>query len=1420
MLKRFIPFSFLMLFSLCLMAQRPIFIEVDRTITPDVSRVACDNKAGTSTQTLHPLAQSNDKRFLCYKDKLVIKHNKDQVLSSDPIASTPPGVAYLYLTCNPTKTGLTIQDIAADPCILKTPSGGTPPGFGFYVESGGNLKGDNEFENDGYWQNIYGSGKPFKLVFAPITFDAFDYTVSPPRPKYEGIPSGQCVNVNTTAAFDVIYLNEIKTTNRTQGDKQGSFKVIGGLSEYDNTTNYTVSISLKSNNAIKGTITSGAAKHDGTVAFTAPQNGTYIINIEDGKSCGTTFEMVLSSAIDVLITNDTICNTANATGRLLILPSGGTGSYTYTYQKTGGGTVSASVSLPSTGTTINDLAAGEYIITVTDGSGATVVKNGLIVQASQVLSVNISKTDPSCPEILNGNATANVVGGFPPYYYEWSNGEKGSNKQNITGIGVINGNVKYTVTVTDRFGCTNDASANLTINKMTITNVNSNDATCYGAKNGQINFDVTGGNAASGNYNFRWKSKDDPTFLLEYVAVGANFWAQNPGRYTVTITDDVGCSIVDTTLEIKATRRLVITKNISNAKCFNEANGAVAIQVTEQGPITTASVNFAWNPIPGTFPNTLPFSQTYSNVRAGKYFLSVTDAQSCIAIDSVAVAQPAAALNLSVKTQKSPTCIGKGTDGEIEITASGGTPSYSYVWARGGILLPNITNRITNQIAGKYAVTVSDANGCSQIQEVELVDPPGPTVSAIEIKNVNCSVDNNGSIKVTAQGANPADVLTYKWSNGASTNEIFNLTPGKYTVSISDSKGCLIIRDTVVKSPAPLTLVGQPAVTKPKCPATADGSIEIEIAGGTPEYTCSWESASINGSFKTPAKVIKIDNLPVGVYNITVTDQNNCPSLVIPLVNIAVPDILTLTKAVNKIISCANSKVADGEAIYTVIAGNSPSNQYFFSWAGEPNGISTSLNQPITIDKLSAGWNTITVSDGNCTQIDSIFIGTPPAVAYDSTTLQINPATCFGDANGSIVINGRGGEGPYRYSWVPTGLGSNPVVNNLPAGDYIAIITDSKNCEFRTTLTVPEPPAIVITLDTVNTDSIRCHGGNTGKITLNVTGGNDAIAGSPKYAFAWSPNVSNSNIALNLIARIYEVTVIDSKGCDAKISQALNQPQFPISFVIDTITPPLCNGYLTNISILSASGGNGSQLKNYRFSVDDGAPINADGGEIPVSAGKHTIRVFDPEGCPSTEQTVDISEPPAIRVYLGQDIELELGDSRELGAIIEPTGIPIVKYNWSWSPNATPLTFSDSCKNTCAQIIKPLVDGYYILQVESIDGCLGLDTINLTIDRNRNVFIPNVFSPNVDGTNDFFEIFADDQSVESILDFRVYDRWGTLVFQNPAPFKPSDSRVVGNRWNGYYKENPANLGVYVYLCQVKFVDGVEITFRGDVTLTR
>ena len=1410
MLKRFIPLPVFVLFFTALLAQRPMFIPVDMAVKAGGLRAACDNKAGTSNQNLSATAQSNDKKFLCFNDRLEITHNGDQVLISDPNKSTPAGVGYLFLSCAPTKSGISIQDIAADPCILKTPSGGTPLG-GFSITTGGNLKGDNEFQNDGWLQANYGSGNPVKLFFAPITFDKYDSNASPSA-GYEGTPAGACVNVNTAAAFDVVYLNQIKPSIVSQGNLSGIFKCTGGLPEYDaNLSSYTIDISLKSNNAIKGTINSGSAKHNANVLFTVPQEGLYTINVEDGKSCGATFEMVIASAVDVLVQNDTVCS--GASGKLTVVPSGGSGNYTFTWERNpqGSGTVSGPFPLPAAGTTINNLPVGSYSVTVQDvGSGtSSLARNGEIVTSNIILSVTLNNTNPSCSDSFDGKVSTTVRGGFPPYYFQWSNGESGSNKQMINNLGVVNGSTKYSVTVTDRFGCTTEALTNLTINQIIINNIVSTNASCKGAKDGVITFDVSGGTPLNGNYNFKWKIGSQPGDTLVYNAGGANLFQRDPGFYAVTITDSKGCRLVNNLLEIKENRKLTITKNVVNAKCFGVKDGLVSLQVTEsgQGAPSSAPLTFSWSPVPSSFQSGTNFTTSYGQVGVGKYLVTVSDNFKCVLVDSVVVNQPPTALNVVNTVKENPTCAGNSADGRIAIAASGGTPPYSYKWDKSVVQLPNLSNLY----ADTYTVTVTDANGCTASLSVVLDPPAGPQIASVQTTNVNCFSDSNGSVKVVATKANPTDVLTYKWSNGGSTtDEIKGLKPGKYSVTVTDQRGCAIKVDTAVSSPAPLELDGLPVVLKPSCPSSKDGGITITVKGGTAIYTYEWSSVITGtGSATSAATTFSISNLGVGRYNITVTDQNGCPKLFIPDVAINFPPVITINKQIINDVDCFDSGPCNGKATVIVTAGNSASGTYQFLWQSGSTG-SGALNTPVSADNLCRGWNQVTVTDGKCELVDSVFIGAPQKVGIDASTLQIKPVTCNGGKDGTITVDGKGGVPPYSYQW---GQGiTGPTASDLPAGSYQVTITDSKNCPFNTTLTVVEPPILLAQVDSTQTDSVTCARYSDGKITLKYSGGNPG-----GYAFAWSPNVSTGDVADKLPAGVYSVVVSDVKGCTVSVPPyIINEPD-SVSFTLDTIKSPLCFGYLTEVRIKNASGGNGSMLGNYTYSIDDGAAVNALSGILSTTAGTHNVKVFDPFGCYS-QQAINIVEPPRIRVYLGQDAEVELGDSYEINATIDALN-PIVKYLWSNSPNATPVTLTADCKDRCAQVIKPLIDGSYILQVEDTLGCMGADTINITIDRNRNVFLPNIFSPNVDGTNDFFEVFADPLSVEKINYLRVYDRWGNMVFDSPA-FSPVDSRSAGNRWNGYYQDKEANIGVYIYACEVKFIDGLVITFRGDVMLAR
>ncbi|MEO6040055.1 MAG: cohesin domain-containing protein [Saprospiraceae bacterium] len=260
----------------------------------DAPENACTNMAGTFVLGAAGVnTQSNDLTldtlFLCFGDSIFINHNPDAILTGDPDPSTTPGVGWAFYDCTPSVTGDNLQMVALDPCVLLSPTSGLP------VLAVGNPQGDVWFFNSGFLQTTYNSGQPVLLHFAPITIDSFGIP-----PTYEsaqvGAPPGPCVNVNTGVQFSVVYLNAITAAGITTNfgnDCLGKFRIKGGYPEWDPTALYTISISLNSDPTVKALIHTSPSQffHGADIVFSVSQPGKYDIVVEDGKSCGFTFQM-------------------------------------------------------------------------------------------------------------------------------------------------------------------------------------------------------------------------------------------------------------------------------------------------------------------------------------------------------------------------------------------------------------------------------------------------------------------------------------------------------------------------------------------------------------------------------------------------------------------------------------------------------------------------------------------------------------------------------------------------------------------------------------------------------------------------------------------------------------------------------------------------------------------------------------------------------------------------------------------------------------------------------------------------------------------------------------------------------------------------------------------------------------------------
>jgi len=212
-----------------------------------------------------------------------------------------------------------------------------------------------------------------------------------------------------------------------------------------------------------------------------------------------------------------------------------------------------------------------------------------------------------------------------------------------------------------------------------------------------------------------------------------------------------------------------------------------------------------------------------------------------------------------------------------------------------------------------------------------------------------------------------------------------------------------------------------------------------------------------------------------------------------------------------------------------------------------------------------------------------------------------------------------------------------------------------------------------------------------------------------------------------------------------------------------------------------------------------------------LAAGEYVLQGEDANGCP-TESTLTIEEPNPLEVELGDEIELEFGDSTSLTAAIVLGGANVTSIDWSNSgilcPDGNCLTVNVKPENTTT----------YRVTIIDENGCQAEDNIVVRVRKDRNVYVPNAFNPNSVSGNNFFQLYTG-KGVVAIEEFIVVDRWGEIMFRADVPFDPTLGASNWG-WDGNLKGKPMNPGVYVYYAKVRFLDDEVIEYAGDVTLLK
>jgi len=1131
--------------------------------------------------------------------------------------------------------------------------------------------------------------------------------------------------------------------------------------------------------------------------------GVYSLTVTDSNGCVTTDTVTLTQptlfTTSITATTNILCTGGN-NGSATVTASGGVLPYTYSWNN-------AQV----TPTAIL-LTAGSYTVTVSDANGICAVTAVAVITEPPLLTATISaQTNILCYAGNNGNATVLAGGGTPAYTYIWGNGQT-----TTVSTGLIAG--LYNVTVTDNNGCTTRTTATITEPPPLTVTITPTDLLCNNISTGQITSNVAGG---TGAYTYSW-SNAQATANINNLAAGG---------YTLTVTDNNGCTVQEATL---LTQPTAITLTVtSTADHCNLSDGTATVQAGGGTP----NYSYSWS-------NTTQTTSTVTGLTAGAYTVTITDNNNCTqqitgavlpevadtlqlvsitntscngVCDGIATLQMSAnnyapynytwstapAQNTLTATSlcagvytctvqdvngckdfmsvtiTSPSILTSSisahvdllcngnTNGAATVSAGGGTPAYTYSWNNA-----QTNPTATGLIANTYTVTVTDNNGCTAQTTATITEPPALTLT---ITPTDLLCNNISTGQITSNVAGGTGAYTYSWSNAQATANISNLAAGGYTLTVTDNNGCTVQEATLLTQPTAITLTV--TSTADHC-NLSDGTATVQAGGGTPNYSYSWSNTS--------QTTTTVTGLTAGAYTVTITDNNNCTQQITGAVLPEVADTLQLNSITNT--SC--NTACDGIATLQMSANNYA--PYNYTWSTAP------AQNTLTATALCAGVYTCTVQDVNgCKDVMSVTITEPAPITI---TLTPTNTRCFADSNGSISTTVSGGTPAYTYSWSNTEATQN--ITNLASGIYTVTVTDSHNCVATATVQITDPPLLVAV---IAPPAAVCYGQQP-SITSNANGG------TPGYGYLWNTGQNSPNIQplpTPTQNTSYTLTVTDNNGCTAQAVTEVTVHALPVvSFTVDLRAgcSPLCVNFTNNTA--------NSQSQHWNFGDNDStSQNNANPYHCYIDTGSYnvTLTLTDMNGC-SNSQTINnyitvYPDPVASFTAVPQPTTV-------LNTVIQFTDQSKQAITWDWSFGDVPMSGSTEQNPKYTYPNKDTGTYEVRLIVTNQFGCADTTYGNIIILPDYVLYVPNTFTPNGDGLNDIFLPLGIGIDIEK-YEFWIFDRWGNMIFESEDPSLGWDGRVQGGR-----SGEVAQQDTYVWLIKLKDVLGVKHKYVGHVNLIK
>jgi large repetitive protein len=1017
--------------------------------------------------------------------------------------------------------------------------------------------------------------------------------------------------------------------------------------------------------------------------------GNYTVIVTDSKGCTATLAVSVSQPLAPLsaqITPSAVLCFGGNSGSINLIPAGGTSPYSFLWSN-------SAVTEDLTALTI-----GNYSVQIKDANNCLFTISTTITQPSAPLSLTLSMDEPDCFGGLDGNIDVSISGGTIPYAYLWNNGAL---TEDLPAVG----SGFYQVTVTDLNGCIIVGDTVITEPAPVSLMHSQVDVLCYGNSTGAINLMPNGGTAP---YTFLWSNGSTQEDLTNIPA----------GIYLVTVTDNHGCQANRTINVQQPIAPLTLTETHTDAVCVGGLQGTIDLTVTDgTGPYT-----YNWNN-----------NQTIEDIQnlvAGTYTCVVTDNHLCFDTISVAILDPSNTLVLTT-SHTDVSCFG-GSNGFIDLSVSGGTPSYTYSWSNG-----QVGQDATGLIQGNYFVIVTDANTCQSFISVLVDEPDSALTATAVITDVLCFGQLTGSIQITTSGGTAP--YSYSWSNGATTEDLSTIAAGTYSLIITDANGCQFSFSTIIYQPLDL-VIGQGQVDV-DCFSNSTGSIDITPAGGVGNYQYSWSNL---------ATTQDLTNLIAGNYTVTLTDGNNCttsstitinqPTAIVSLASTVVP------------VSCFGGN--NGSINITASGGNG---NFTYNWSNS-SAVEDQYN-------LSTGNYTVTATDFKGCSATQTYTVTQPALAL-TTQISMTPVICFSQANATATVTAFGGTAGYTYLW-SNGQTAQTAIG-LVAGNYSVVVTDVNNCQSTANITVTQPNLLTVNLNPTN---VLCYGNASGSISSSVQGG------VLPYTYAWSNLAITPGIS-NLIAGQYSIIVTDANGCLAYDTTQINQPLAPLTYSLAT-TNNLCFGAALGTIDLSVFGG--TSTYNYSWSNTQNTPDLAN-----LIAGNYQVVISDANGCQLLVDTT-IYQPTQIQSTALMSPVKCFGGSDGFLNITVSGGIAPYMYLWSNGQTtqdidslstgsySVQITDSNGCIRNFTYAVSQPAQPITLSLTQTNVACFGESTasINLTVAGGTPTY--SYSWSNGQSTQD---IFALDTGIYQVIVTDInncQDSISTLITQPAEPIQLSES---------------------------------------------